>query len=65
MDLGSTVHGVCECKEADMNKAACRVYATSMSFWAFSQAGEEARRRHVGHILPLCCFQGLLVRERG
>ena len=64
-NLGSTIHGVRECKGAGTNEAACGVFAASVSFRACSRPGEGARRRHVGHMPPPCHFRGLLARERG
>ena len=59
------IHGICECKGAGMNKAACGVYATLVSFRAGSWAGEAARRRRVGYTPPPHCFLVLFARERG
>ena len=59
------IHGICKCKWAGMNKAACGVYATSVSFRAGLWAGEAARRQCVGYTPPPHCFLALFARERG
>jgi len=62
--MGSTIHSVNECKGADMNKVAYRVYAISVLFQARLQAGEGARSWCVWHIPPLSLLGLVGERER-